>query len=129
MEDTEWRGEAKGQWRAKDLGASNNETGMSKTRTWSETRCMAEVENGQRHGRRGALVAPCYVWSHFYYPLLIVNLLIYSIKMICTKNSGLAISFGERGPGSIPGETHVEEIIRFLKMGGLCGSNPGPCDR
>ena len=35
-------------------------------------------------GRRGALAAPCYVWSHFYYPLLIVNLLIYSMKMICT---------------------------------------------
>ena len=46
----------------------------SKTRTrWTETRCMTEVEQGQRHGRRGALVAPCYVWSHFYYPLLIVN--------------------------------------------------------
>ena len=43
---------------------------------------MTEVEQSQRHGRRGALVAPCYVWSHFYYPLLIVNLLIYSIKMI-----------------------------------------------
>ena len=56
-----------------------------KTRTrWIETRCMTEVEQSQRHGRRGALVAPCYVWSHFYYPLLIVNLLIYSIKMICT---------------------------------------------
>ena len=38
-----------------------------------ETRCMTEVEQSQRHGRRGALVAPCYVWSHFYYPLLIVN--------------------------------------------------------
>ena len=34
---------------------------------------MTEVEHGQRHGRRGALVAPCYDWSHFYYPLLIVN--------------------------------------------------------
>ena len=34
-----------------------------------------------------------------------------------------AISFGERGPGSIPGETHVEEIIRFLKMGVPCGLN------
>jgi hypothetical protein len=41
----------------------------------------------ESHGRRGALVAPCYVLSHFYYPLLIVNLLIYSIKMICTKKS------------------------------------------
>ena len=48
---------------------------------------MTEVEQSQRHGRRGALVAPCYVWSHFYYPLLIVNLLIYSIKMICTKKT------------------------------------------
>ena len=27
----------------------------------------------------------------------------------------LAISFGERDPGSIPGETHVEEIIDFSK--------------
>ena len=44
----------------------------------------------KRHGRRGALVAPCYVWSHFYYPLLIVNLLIYSIKMICTKRGAEA---------------------------------------
>ena len=34
------------------------------------------------------------------------------------------ISLGERGPGSIPGETHVEEIIRFLKMGDPFGSNP-----
>ena len=45
-----------------------------KTRTrWIETRCMTGVEQSQRHGRRGALVAPCYVWSHFYYPLLLVN--------------------------------------------------------
>ena len=28
----------------------------------------------------------------------------------------LAISFGERGPDPVPGETHVEEIIRFLKI-------------
>ena len=33
-------------------------------------------------------------------------------------------AFDERGPGSIPGETHVEEIIRFLKTGVPCGSNP-----
>ena len=35
------------------------------------------------------MAAPCYVWSHFYYLLLIVNLLIYSIKMICTKLGGV----------------------------------------
>ena len=49
---------------------------------------MTEVEQGRRHGRRGAPAAPCYVRSHFllfYYPLLVVNLLIYSIKTICTK--------------------------------------------
>ena len=36
---------------------------------------MTEVEEGRRHGRRGAPAAPCYVWSHFllfYYPLLVV---------------------------------------------------------
>ena len=36
---------------------------------------MIEVGHGQRLGRRRALVALCYVWSHFYYSLLIVNLL------------------------------------------------------
>ena len=34
------------------------------TRTWSETRCLIEAKNDQRHGRRGVLAAPCYVWSH-----------------------------------------------------------------
>ena len=40
---------------------------------------MTEVEEGRRHGRRGAPAAPCYVWSHFllfYYPLLVVIYLI-----------------------------------------------------
>ena len=32
-------------------------------------RCMTGVGQGQRFGERGALAAPCYVWSHFYYPL------------------------------------------------------------
>ena len=45
-------------------GASSGEMGLEKgygeTR-WSETGCTTEVDNGQRHGRRGALVAPCYV--------------------------------------------------------------------
>ena len=31
------------------------------------------------------------------------------------------IVFDERGPGSIPGETHVGEIIRFLKTGSIPG--------
>ena len=77
VEDTEWRRQAQGAMEGK--GTSSGETGVgvgmrSKTRTrWTETRCTTEVEQGQRHGRRGALVAPCYVWSHFYYPLLLVN--------------------------------------------------------
>ena len=40
---------------------------------------MTEVEEGRRHGRRGALAAPCHIWSHFlvfYYPLLVVIYLI-----------------------------------------------------
>ena len=40
---------------------------------------MTEVERGRRHGRRGALAAPCHIWSHFlvfYYPLLVVIYLI-----------------------------------------------------
>ena len=71
-------------------GASNHGMEMGKGQSWKETRCMTKVENGQRHGRRGALAAPCYVWSHFYYSItlyeLIVNLFIYSIKMVCSKN-------------------------------------------
>ena len=54
---------------------------------------MTEVEHGQRHGRRGALVAPCYVWSHFYYPLLLF--LIYSIKMIYEKKRGKGAGKGK----------------------------------
>ena len=79
------RVEGEGQGAVEGEGASSSAKELGKLRTWKETRCMTEVENGQRHGRRGALAAPpCYVWSQFYYPLLIVNLLIYSIKMICT---------------------------------------------
>ena len=44
---------------------------------------MTGVEQGRRSGGRGALVAPCYVWPHFYYLLLIVNKLFYPIKIIC----------------------------------------------
>jgi hypothetical protein len=36
-------------------------------RTRTETRCMTGVDQGRRFGRRRALAAPCYVWSHFYY--------------------------------------------------------------
>ena len=76
VEDTEWRRKIKGQWRAKEQAVvrRGGVGKWSKTRTrWTETRCTTEVEQGRRHGRRGALAAPCYVWSHFYYPLLLVN--------------------------------------------------------
>ena len=49
---------------------------------------MTGADQGQRVGRRGALAALAmfgHTRSHFYYPLLIVNLLIHSIQMICTK--------------------------------------------
>ena len=58
-----------GQGAVEGEGASNNETGVDEG--YGEARCTTEVENGQRHahGRRGALVAPCYFWSHFYYSI------------------------------------------------------------
>ena len=73
-------------------GASNGETGVERGRGARQGQRGARQGVRQRlnkardmHGRRGALDAPCYVWSHFCYPLLLVNLLIFSIKMICTK--------------------------------------------
>ena len=56
------RVEEKDQGEVEGKGTSSGETGggvgkWSKTRTrWTETRCTTEVEQGQRHGRRGALV-------------------------------------------------------------------------
>ena len=77
VEDTEWRRQAKGQWRAKEQAVVrwgwDKSVGAGQGQGGHETRCMTEVEQSRRHGRRGALVAPCYVWSHFYYPLLLVN--------------------------------------------------------
>ena len=59
VEDTEWRRRIKGQWSG---GQWNRLVGQ---RGWREIRCMTGVEQCQRFGRRGALAAPCYVWSHF----------------------------------------------------------------
>ena len=37
-------------------------------------------------------------------------------------SGGQAISFRERGPGSIPGATQVEEIVRFQNVFVMCSS-------
>ena len=46
------------------------------------------------------------------------------IKLAHQWSSGQAVAFGEWGPGLIPGESYVEEIIRFLKICDLWGLNP-----
>ena len=81
----QWRGRRFGkngqgrQWKTQSGGGRPRGSGGRRSkqqcegvgqRTWKETRYLTEVEQGQRHGRRGVLAAPCYVWSHFYYPLL-----------------------------------------------------------
>ena len=69
----EHRVEERGHGAMEGEGASNSETGVDEGHAFGEldgeTRCTTEVENGQRHGRRGALVGPCYVWSHFYHSI------------------------------------------------------------
>ena len=63
VENTEWGGMPRGsggRWSKQCQGAG--------CKTWKEARCTTGVDQGRRSGRRGALVAPCYVWSRFYYP-------------------------------------------------------------
>ena len=85
VEETEWRKEVKGQWREMEQAVLSEEG--TEQGTWGGTRCMTGGDRRRRNGRREALVAPCHIWSHFYCPLSIVNLFIYSIKVICSKTT------------------------------------------
>ena len=74
VEDTDWRRKIKGQWRAREHAVVRRKWRGARSKTqprWTETRCMSEVEQGQRHGRMGALVAPCYIKVTLLLPFIV----------------------------------------------------------